>query len=78
MENRSEGKLRILYLRDILSACDSAERAITMAELLSLLGSRGVFAERKSVYEDLKLLRRYGMKIGRTCRGRYSRYYQEK
>lgn len=78
MENRSDGKLRILHLRDIMNGCDGVERAITMAELLSLLGDRGVFAERKSVYEDLKLLRRYGMKIGRTCRGRYSRYYQEK
>jgi len=78
MEKRSDGKLRILHLRDIMNGCDGVERAITMAELLSLLGDRGVFAERKSVYEDLKLLRRYGMKIGRTCRGRYSRYYQEK
>lgn len=78
MDQKTNGKLRILYVRDILAACGRRESAITMAELLSRLGSRGVTAERKSIYDDLRNLRRYGMPIKSTSRGRYSRYYCEK
>ena len=77
MEKRTNGKLRILYVRDILAACAQRESAITMAELLSRLGRAGITAERKSIYDDFRKLRSYGMAIRATSRGRYSRYYCE-
>ena len=75
MTKRTEGRLRILYVQDILRTCPGPGHAITMAQLLSLLGERGISAERRSLYDDFRQLERYGMQVARTSRGRYSRYY---
>jgi len=75
MERKRDGKLRILYLKDILSAHCGAEKAVTMAELLSALALCGVDADRRSVYDDIRQLRVYGLNIGRRSGGRYSAYY---
>ena len=77
MEKRTDGKLRILYVREILLSRDAPDRAITMAELLSLLGAYGVSADRKSIYDDFRQLRRFGIQVACTSRGRYSRYYAQ-
>ncbi len=75
MERKRDGKLRILYLKDIFAAHCGAEKAVTMAELLSTLALHGVDADRRSVYDDIRQLRLYGLKIGRKSGGRYSAYY---
>ena len=78
MSRKANDKRRILYVRDILSAHSGPAGAITMAQILSALGAYGVTADRKSIYDDLKQLELYGLKIGRTCGGRYSAYYLQK
>ncbi|MBR0424961.1 MAG: hypothetical protein IJK01_02415 [Clostridia bacterium] len=75
MPRKTNDKRRILYVRDILERHIGRADAITMAEILSALGTFGITADRKSVYDDLKQLELYGMQIGRTCGGRYSAYY---
>ncbi len=75
MERRRNGKLRLLYVRDILARSDAPEKAVTLADIVRILELKGVCAERKCLYDDLRQLERYGMKIARTNAGRYSRYY---
>ncbi len=75
---QAERRLRILYVRDILSACVGPDRMITMSELLARLGEKGIAAERKSVYGDLRVLEQYGIRVCRARRGRFSGYFVQK
>ena len=75
MERNREGKLRLLYVRDYLDLHRGAARAVTMAQILCTLGDKGIAADRRSIYDDLKLLEDYGMAIGRSGNRRYRRYY---
>lgn len=56
-------KLKILYLMKILLEETDDLHSITMSEIISKLGSYGVNAERKSIYDDIECLRAYGMDI---------------
>ena len=66
------GKLKILYLKDIL---EQADRALSMHELIERLNALGIAAERKSVSSDLDALCVYGLPIERERSGRVSRYF---
>ena len=69
--NNQKGK--ILYLERLLR--DTGEsRAVTMQEILAYLLAQGIHAERKSIYDDLEVLRSFGMDI-RYRRGRPGGYY---
>ncbi|MBR2255746.1 MAG: WYL domain-containing protein [Blautia sp.] len=58
--NNQKGK--VLYLEHLL--CDTGEdRIISMQEILTYLQDRGISAERKSIYDDLDVLRSFGMNI---------------
>ncbi len=83
-ENRKEGcgtakqmngKLKILYVKDILEREAQNGRALTMRELIERLNACGILAERKSVGSDLNALRAYGVPIERRRTGRGSVYY---
>lgn len=64
---RSAGqKLKLLYLMDYLLQNTDAEHPAAMRELLAHLASRGVSAERKSIYDDLEALRLYGLDVELT------------
>ena len=64
---RSAGqKLKLLYLMDYLLQNTDAEHPAAMRELLAHLESRGVRAERKSIYDDLEALRLYGLDVERA------------
>ena len=56
-------KLKVLYLRDILSDCTDEKHAITLKSILKRMQQKGISAERKSIYDDLDCLREYGMDI---------------
>ena len=56
-------KLKILYLMKILLEETDDTHSITMSEIISKLGSYGVNAERKSIYDDIECLRTYGLDI---------------
>lgn len=55
---RSEGqKLKLFALKEILEKETDDSHGITMARILELLSMRGIKAERKSIYDDLRTLR---------------------
>lgn len=77
MAKRPNGKLKILYVKDILEQTGT-KRPVSMRELLALLSERGVAAERKSVSDDIRLLREYGLPINCIRRGRATVYSLKK
>ncbi len=75
MARRVDGKLKILYVKDIL---ERAGHAVTMREMLERLSERGMSAERKSVSDDIRLLRQYGLPVVVIRRGRFTAYSLKK
>ncbi len=53
-----------------------SEHALTLPELLTELETRGIIAERKSIYDDLETLRSVGLKI-QTRKAKTFQYYLE-
>ena len=78
MARKTDGKLKILYVKDILERELPEGRTITMRELLWKLSERGMPSERKSVSDDLKLLKKYGLPIVCVRCGRASYYSLKK
>ena len=68
-------KLKILYVMDYLLKHSDEGHPVTMAQLLAELESRGISAERKSIYDDIECLREYGLDIMQTGTGKNNGYY---
>ena len=66
-------KGKILYLEKILRET-SETHPCTMPEIIGRLQENGVSAERKSIYDDMEVLRSFGMDI-KFKRGKYTGYY---
>ncbi|MBQ8606236.1 MAG: WYL domain-containing protein [Clostridia bacterium] len=76
MAKSENQKLKILYLLDILYSNTDLEKGITMSEILQKLERLGIRCERKSVYNDIFLLREdYGVDIELRKNGKTSEYY---
>ncbi len=73
MAKQSNQKAKLLYLQKILTAETDAEHGITIAGLAEKLAELGIAAERKSLYDDMEVLRGTGMDIA-TVRGRSNSY----
>ncbi len=73
MAKQSNQKAKLLYLQKILMEETDAGHGITIAELVEKLAAVGVAAERKSLYDDVEVLRSMGMDIEVT-RGRSNSY----
>lgn len=56
-------KLKVFYLRKILLENTDKNHYMTMSEILDALNSMGIKAERKSIYNDIDLLRDMGLEI---------------
>lgn len=56
-------KLKLLYLRDYLRQNTDEEHPASMTELIDFLHSKGIQAERKSIYADFLSLYEYGMEV---------------
>lgn len=74
MSRRPNQKLKLLYLMRIFNECTDERHAMTVAELSEALAAYEISAERKSLYDDMELLRVFGLDI-RTVRDRSVRYY---
>ena len=74
MPNVSEKKLKLLYLARFLWERTDGQHAVTLSQMMEELEARGISAERKSLYDDLETLRRFGFDI-RTRKGRTFEYY---
>ncbi len=57
-------KLKILYIMKIFWERTDREHAISVREIVSILRSWGIRAERKTIYDDIEALRYFGLKIG--------------
>jgi len=75
MARSSFQKLKILYVMDYLLKNTDEEHSVTVSQLIAELASRGITAERKSIYDDIESLREYGMDIVQSGSGRNSGYY---
>ena len=61
---KSKGqKLKLLYLQDYFREYTDAQHPVSMQDLIAYLDSKGIHAERKSIYEDISALNEYGMEI---------------
>lgn len=75
MAKASNQKLKIIYLMKILLERTDENHGITMAEIIRALEKCGVSAGRKSLYNDIENLRKYGMDIIGVQENRNYYYY---
>lgn len=68
-------KIKILYLMKILLESTDDLHSLTLKEMIERLSAYGVDAERKTVYDDLEVLRAFGMDIEMSGSGKAARYY---
>lgn len=69
-------KLKILYLMKIFQERTDREHPIPVKEIVSILHSWGIKADRKTIYADIEALQYFGMKIGHR-RGADAGYFLE-
>ena len=74
MPKSSNQKLKLLYLSKIFLENTDAEHPMTLKELSGELAKYEISAERKSLYDDIELLRVFGLDIC-VIRDRQVRYY---
>lgn len=67
-------KLKILYLMKIMLEETDENNSITMDQIIARLGDYGIDAERKSLYDDMEMLREYGIDIVMEKRDRNGWY----
>lgn len=67
-------KLKLLYLARLLEEQTDPEHPAGMQDILDHLAAQGITAERKSIYDDLRLLRLFGMDV-ESVRGKRPGYY---
>ncbi len=60
------GKLRLIYVLDILKKYSDEQNPLNSADIIEKLESFGITAERKSIYDDISLLEFYGCDIIKT------------
>lgn len=77
MPKSSNQKLKLLYLSKIFLENTDAEHPMTLKELSSQLSKYEISAERKSLYDDIEMLRVFGLDIC-VVRDRQVRYYAGK
>lgn len=72
MPKSSNQKLKLLYIRDYFYEFSDEEHPITVNMIIEMLANNGIKAERKSVYDDIALLRdMYEMNIVNPKRGSF-------
>ena len=75
MARSSFQKLKILYVMDYLLKNSDEEHPVSVSRLIAELETRGIAAERKSIYDDIESLREYGLDIIQSGAGKNSGYY---
>lgn len=74
MAKKENQKAKLLHLYKLLLEQTDAERGLTLEEMASALSQLGVEAERKSLYDDLRVLRECGLDV-EMRRGRGVTYH---
>ncbi|MBR4096953.1 MAG: WYL domain-containing transcriptional regulator [Oscillospiraceae bacterium] len=73
-EKSSKQKLKMLYLYSIFMKYTDEEHSLTIAEIIEMLAEYGVSAERKTLYNDIQLLKEFGLDIVMNNGKQYSYY----
>ena len=74
MSESSERKIKLLLLYEILRKQTDERHPMTTGELSDALQNSGIAVSRKTLYEDIETLNRYGFEI--LCdKSRSNRYY---
>jgi predicted DNA-binding transcriptional regulator YafY len=68
-------KFKLYYLSQIMIKKTDDEHALSMPEIISLLGEYGISADRKSIYDDFDALRELGLDIIGEKSGRAYLYH---
>ena len=72
MSKNAMQKSKILYLAKIFEEQTDDEHGLTVNELIYALNSRGIRAERKSIYDDIETLKAFardgGSSSPQACR----------
>lgn len=63
MPKSDNQKLKILYILDYLQKNATEQRPVTAGELIAMLQTHGISAERKSIYSDVAALKDFGIDI---------------
>ena len=66
MAKKSNQKLKTRFVLDILKKYSDEEHPLNAADIIKYLEEKGIFAERKSVYDDIVALEYYGADIIKT------------
>lgn len=74
MAKSSNQKLKLLYLMQLFMEQTDEFHYITMPEIIEYLSNFGIKAERKSIYDDIELLKVYGLDI-MTSQEKKNYYY---
>ncbi|MBO5883220.1 MAG: WYL domain-containing protein [Clostridia bacterium] len=74
MAKGSNQKLKLLYLWRIFNELTDESHGLTLAEISEELGKYEISSERKSLYDDIEMLKLFGMDI-KVVRDRKVRYY---
>ncbi len=65
MAGNPNQKLKLLYIRDYLTRYSDENHPLSVSDIIAHLAEKGITAERKSIYNDIEVLREYGMAIER-------------
>lgn len=74
MAKNPRQKQKLLYLQKILLEKTDENHGLTVSELIDALDAYGITAERKSIYDDLRILENFGLDICAE-KSRTVRYY---
>ena len=75
MPKASSQKLKILYVMEFLLRNSDEEHPVSVSQIAEYLESHDIPAQRKSLYDDIEALRKYGLDIIQTNRGKVYGYY---
>jgi predicted DNA-binding transcriptional regulator YafY len=63
MAKSNNQKLKILYIMQLLMDNTDEEHAMSASDIIDALEERGICAERKSIYDDIEMLKLFGIDI---------------
>ena len=75
MARSANQKSKLLYVRDFLLRSSDQEHPVTVNQIIGFLSQQDIRAERKSIYDDIETLRRFGLDIIQTKEAGRCGYY---
>lgn len=78
MAGNPKQKLKLLYIYDYLRKYSDETHSVAVSDIIAHLEENGINAERKSIYNDVEVLREYGLKIERGTTKQRGYYLDQK